>query len=533
MDEMLEEVFPDAPDNLVEFMLKKDNLRIGGAAGDIQINKMVGVVAGIIVIVLFTYVLSVFVIHQIQSESSVIGALYALGTKKRDLMAHYITLPTMISFLGGLTGALFGFSGLGSSWQMSDSYEYYSLPWFGRVVPPYLIAYAVFMPPVVSLIVNYLVINKSLSRTALSLLRNEQKVNRSKEINLGNLPFLRKFRIRQMLRERRTALTIIAGMMIALLIFTMGMDCYVLCESVGRLSSEDTRYEYMYSFKYPTKEVPAGGEAALVKTLKKEKFGYTLDITVMGIDEENPYIDVKPVKGKNKIVASDAVALRYGLKKGDKLVLSDHADDMDYAFTIAEIAPYSVGLTVFMEIGSMRELFGEQEDYYNVVMSDHALSIDQGRLYAVTSRADVVRPSDIYLDLMRPLYTLLLTMSAIIFCIVMYLMIAVMIDRAGFGISLVRIFGYKTRDVKKLYLNGNRTVVIVGALFGIPVAKLLIDAIFPVFVANVPCTVHLEYRWYHYAIVFAGVLLCYQGISLLLTRKLGRITPAEVLKNRE
>ncbi len=532
-DEMLDELFAESPDNIMEFMLRADNLRIGGAAGDIEINKTIGIVAGIVVIVLFTYVLSVFVIHQIQSESSVIGALYALGVRKKDLMAHYITLPTLISFLGGLTGALVGFSGLGSSWQMSDSYEYYSLPWFGRVIPPYLIVYAVVMPPVVSLIVNYLVINKSLSRTALSLIRNEQKVKGSRNIQLGNMPFMRKFRIRQMLRERRTAFTIIAGMMISLLIFMMGMDCYVLCESVGRLSGEDTRYEYMYSYKYPTKEVPEGGEAVLVRTLKKEAFGYTLDITVMGIDDNNPYIDVKPVKGKNRIVASDAVSLRYGLKKGDKLVLSDHANDMDHAFTITDIAPYSVGLTVFMDIDSMRELFGEEEDYYNVVMSDHKLDIEPGRLYSITTREDTLRASDIFLDLMRPLFTMLLTMSGVIFCIVMYLMTAVMIDRAGFGISLVRIFGYNTRGVRKLYLDGNRTVVIIGALIGIPAAKFLIDTIFPIFIANVACTVHLEFRWYHYAALFVGIILCYSLISAALTGKLNRITPAEVLKNRE
>lgn len=532
-DDMMDELFSKSPDNIMDFMLKKDNLRIGGAAGDIEINKTIGVVAGIIVIILFTYVLSVFVIHQIQSESSVIGALYALGVKKRDLMAHYITIPTVISFLGGLTGASVGLSGFGSSWQMSDSYEYYSLPWFGRIVPPYLIIYAVVMPPVVSLIVNFLVINKSLSRTALSLIRNEQKVSKSKDIKLGDMPFMRKFKIRQILRERRTALTIIAGMAISLLIFVMGMNCYVLCESVGRLSSKDTRYEYMYSYKYPTEEVPEGGEACFVQTLKKEMFGYVLDITVMGIDDDNPYIDVKPIKGKNKIVASDAVALRYGLKKGDKIILTDNAEDIDYAFTIADIAPYSVGLTVFMDIESMRELFGEDDDYYNVVMADHELDIETGRLYSTTTRADVVRSSDTFLDLMRPMYTMLLTMSAVIFCIVMYLMTAVMIDRAGFGISLVKIFGYNSREVKKLYLDGNRTVVIAGALISIPIAKKLMDTIFPIFVANVCCTVHLEYRWYHYAILFAGIILCYSLISMILTRKLDKITPAEVLKNRE
>ena len=81
--------------------------------------------------------------------------------------------------------------------------------------------------------------------------------------------------------------------------------------------------------------------------------------------------------------------------------------------------------------------------------------------------------------------------------------------------------------------SGKSTLVIIGALIGIPVAKLIIDTIFPIFIANVACTVHLEYRWYHYAILFAGIMLCYRLIITLLAGKLNRITPAEVLKNRE
>ena len=42
-------------------------------------NRSVGLLAGVILMILFTYVLSVFVIHQIQNESSVIGALYSLA----------------------------------------------------------------------------------------------------------------------------------------------------------------------------------------------------------------------------------------------------------------------------------------------------------------------------------------------------------------------------------------------------------------------------------------------------------------------
>ncbi|MCR5501924.1 MAG: ABC transporter permease [Lachnospiraceae bacterium] len=532
-DELIDRIFTESPDNLTAFLLKEDNLRVGGASGDIEINKTVGMVAGIVVIILFTYVLSVFVIHQIQEESSTIGALYALGVRKKDLMRHYIFMPTMISFLGGVAGAAFGLSGLGSSWQMSDSYNYYSLPAFDRIIPPYLIVYAVIMPPAVSVIVNFLVINRSLSRTALSLIRNVQKAAKGRDIPLPDMPFMKKFKLRQMLRERRIALTVTIGMVVSLLIFMLGLNCYVLCRAVGERSSEDTRYEYMYTFKYPSKEVPEGGEACYIRTLKKESFGYTLDVTVMGIDEDNPYIPVTPVKGKNKVVISDAVAQKYGLGTGDKLILTDNAEDLDYAFTVEKVVPYCVGLTVFMDIESCRELFGEENDYYNTVMADRKLDIEEGRLYSVTTKADVDKASGVFLELMAPLFSLLMIMSTVVFCLVIYLMTSVMIDRASFGISLVKIFGFRGKEVKKLYLDGNRTVIMTGALIGIPLAKLITDRMFPMFVANVACGIPLVFRWYYYPAIFLAITVVYSIVSLLLTGKLNRMTPAQVLKNRE
>ncbi|MBP5554950.1 MAG: ABC transporter permease [Lachnospiraceae bacterium] len=532
-DEMLDEIFSTSPDNLTSFLLKEDNLRIGGAAGDIEINKTVGLVAGIVVIILFTYVLSVFVINQIREESSTIGALYALGVKKKDLLNHYIFMPTVISLLGGICGAAVGLSGLGSSWQTSDSYNYYSIPAFDKVIPAYLIVYAVVMPPVVSIVVNFLVINKSLSRSALSLIRNEQKVSRSKDIALPNMPFIRKFKIRQMLRERRAVLTVILGMAISLMIFMMGLNCYVLCKHIGEYSSRDTRYEYMYSFKYPPKEVPEGGEACFITSLQRESFGYTIDVTVMGIDDDNPYINVKTVKAKNRIVISDAVASKYGVSVGDKLVLTDNANDMDYAFTVEDIVPYCSGLTVFMDINSMRELFGESDDYYNVVMSDHALDIEEGRLYSVTTKKDIDKASGVFVELMAPVFTLLIVMSTVIFCLVMFLMTSVMIDKASFGISLMKIFGFNKKEVKKLYLDGNKTVIAIGALVAIPLAKIITDKMFPMFVANVACGLPLKFEWYYYIAIYAAIIVFYNIVSMLLTGKLSRMTPAEVLKNRE
>ena len=173
-DDMIEEYFTFDIDNLTQFLIAEDNPRIDAAAGDVVINRFAGILAGIILMVLFTYVISVFVIHNIEKESSVIGALYALGVTRGQLLFHYLLNPMLISFLGGAVGCILGFSKYGTGWQMGDSIAYYSLPPMQIVTPGYLLFYSLIMPPVTAAVVNYLVINKKLKRTALSLLRNEQ-----------------------------------------------------------------------------------------------------------------------------------------------------------------------------------------------------------------------------------------------------------------------------------------------------------------------------------------------------------------------
>lgn len=532
--ELLDEYFTIDLDNLTSFVKASDNLRIRGAENDVAKNKQIGALAGVILMVLFTYVISVFVIHRIQNESSVIGALYALGVKKRDLLRHYITLPALIALAGGIIGTIIGIYKIPS--EMVDSYNYFSIPKFDVVVPAYLFVYGIVMPPVAAMIVNSIVINKKLSQTALSLIKNEQKQSRVKNVTLKTKKFVTAFRIRQMLREVRTGITVVAAMFITLLIFMLGTDCYVLCKNVAADTKEYTKYEYMYSLKYPEKTVPAGGTPAYAESLSKSAYGDTVDLTVLGIDGSDSayrYFTCRPAKGKSSVTISTSVQQKYGLSKGDKLILSDNTNDMDYAFTVEDICDYSAGLMVFMDIDSMRELFGQKDDHYNTVFSDKELDIDEGRLYSVTTRADIERASDVFIELMTPMIATLIGASAAIFFMVMFLMLNVMTDRASFGISLIKIFGFRTGEIRKLYLNGNTYIIAIGAAICIPLSKLCSDAMYPFLISNTACGMNLHFTWYMYLGLFAAVMALYFIINTLLVRKLKKMTPAEVLKNRE
>ena len=95
-NDMIDEYFTFDIDNLTQFLVAGDNPRIDAASGDVIINKYAGMVSGIILMVMFTYVISVFVVHNIEKESSVIGALYALGVTRGQLLFHYLLNPMMI-----------------------------------------------------------------------------------------------------------------------------------------------------------------------------------------------------------------------------------------------------------------------------------------------------------------------------------------------------------------------------------------------------------------------------------------------------
>lgn len=520
--------------NLTLFLPAEDNTRIGASAEDQVINKMGGLIAGVIVMILITYVISVFVIHGIDKESTVIGALYSLGVTRKDLLMHYVMLPVVITFWGGVVGTVIGFSKWGVASQCVDCYGYFSIPQMPTVCSGYLLVYGIVMPPVAAILVNTLVIWKRLSQPALRLLRNEQKKKpMRRNVTLGNMGFVGRFRVRQMLREMRTGFTVVFGMFVSMLIFMLGLNCYTLCQHISVENKADTKYEYMYTYKYPDKEVPDGGEACFAKSLKKEILGYNLDVTLMGVEEYNPYFDVEPREGRDKVIISSAMAQKYGLKEGDTVVLRDEELEQNYAFTVDGITQYSTAFYVFMDIDEMREMFGEAEDYYNVVFADEALDIEAGRLYATTSKEEISKSSDVFVEQMVPLITMTTVASTLIFCVVMYLMLKVMIDRSAFGIALVKIFGYRAKEIRKLYLDGNFCTIAVGAAVCIPLAKKGMDMLYPMLVSNVACGMNLAFSWKMYASVYAGVILLYFIITPLLVRHVKQMLPANVLKNRE
>ena len=535
-NDLIDEVFNIETSNLLIFINCVENPRIDSAADDVQINLSASIIFGVLLVMLFAYVISVFIVHTIDQESSVIGALYSMGLKRRTLIVSYVSVPVIVSFVSGVIGTLIAlFTPAGIPAQLADTLGYFSMPQLEIRITPFLLIYGLVIPPVTALIVNVLVIRKRLMKTPLALLRNEQKVVRGKDLKIAGMKFLSMFRLRQIIREKRAGLTVILGMFMSLLVAMMALNTYVYCNKVKQYYVDQTNFEYMYNYKYPTEDVPEGGYEAVAEGLKKEIYGYTFDVTLVGITDDNPFFNTGDLPTNDTdVVLSSAVANKFDLSVGDEFTLSDKNGDRLYAFRVARIFDFSASMMVFMDIDRCRDLFGEDDEYFNVVFSDHELDIESGRLYSVVAKKDIEKSAGVYVDMMGPMVVVMSTASAVIFVVVMYLMVKMMIDRSSFNISLIKIFGFRGREVRRMYLDGNLYIVVFGALVSIPLCKMIMDYIYPRYlVSNVGVGIKPTYSPEMYALIFAVIIGLYIVINYVLTQRIKKILPAEVLKNRE
>ncbi|SHO52333.1 ABC transporter permease [Anaerocolumna xylanovorans] len=522
-----------ANDIMLIFLSSDNNPRIAASAIDCETSSTTCMVIAILVVLICNYMISVFIINNIEAEMPMIGTLYALGIKKGELLRHYLCLPLAITFIGCVMGTAMGIFSMGLGIQPVDVASRYSIPDMKNYYPLKFIVFGILVPPIIAFLTNIFAINKKLKRKPLQLMRREQKEMKTSRLKLKKFSFINGFRIRQFIKELRVSGAVFVGIFLTIFLLMMGIDTYVMLNNLISQNEEDIRFNYMYSIREPLKEEIPSADIGYMKTFQKEFDGYTFNITMLGISEDNKYFDMEVPKEENSIIMSSSAALKFGIKEGDKFIIYDENAEKEYEFTVSEIVQYSAGLYLFADIDLMRKMYEKEDGYYNTIFSADELDIATDNIAATTTKESMVNVSKDFMNQFMGMIVMIAVLCIVFFVVVMYLMVKVMIDRSGFGISLMKVFGYRNGEIKKLYLDGNFFTVLVSTILSVPICKYLMDMIMPSFVKNVATGFDLSFSILHYAIIFLFVFAVYFGVNTVILRRLGKISPAEVLKNRE
>ena len=74
---------------------------------------------------------------------------------------------------------------------------------------------------------------------------------------------------------------------------------------------------------------------------------------------------------------------------------------------------------------------------------------------------------------------------------------------------------YRPKEIRRLYLNANTITVLLMQFPLFPLAKKVIDTIYPIFIANVACSMRLSYSWSLYLLIFCSVTVIYFAVNAI------------------
>ena len=498
-------------------------------------NMRTAIVCGIITLMIIAFIFTVFISHEIDNESSVIGAFYSMGVKKSALIKHYIIIPVIISFVGGVVGTIIGLSPIGVGMMMGGMESFYSLPAFVHKIDFWTVIVGVSVPVMISVIVTIIIINRKLAKSPLSMLRHEKRVRKIKTAKLDKMPFLSSFRIKQILNESITSIVVFVGMLLPLIFLMFALNFGVAIKPFIENTKKEVVFDNMCVMKYAPENKPDNTEELYTETLETSGMIGNCDITILGISPDSQCFNFSVADNKrNTVSVGSGTARKYGIKPGEQITLYSSDEHKYYTFEVENIVDFSIGLHVFMDIDDMRDVFNKGDDYYNTLVSNETIDIEPERLFASYSRESLINTAKIEMDGMITSICIYICVAIVVFFIITYLMIKLMIDRASMSISLFKIFGYHKNEIKKLYIDGNFYLILVSAVLGIPISKIFVDKFwFPITNANVDVGYDTHYSPLLYLMIFASIMLLYFIISNILKSVVNKIQMCEVLKNRE
>ncbi|MDO4849141.1 MAG: ABC transporter permease [Coriobacteriia bacterium] len=243
----------DADARVQDLIDADSNQGIGYAADDVEGDSEMWVVLLEIIVAIMAFVFVVLTSSTIEEESAVIGTLLASGYRRRELVAHYLLLPTLVGMLASGLGTLLGvtvFTG-----PMRDLYYgSYSLPPFHVTWSWGVFAQTAVVPAAVLIVITLIGLLRKMGKTPLQFLRHETGGKKGTKRGVAlpeRLGFVARFRLRVFLRNLGNFATLFLGIGFASLLLLFGLAVLPTMQHFADNLKYTLVAEHHYTLKAP------------------------------------------------------------------------------------------------------------------------------------------------------------------------------------------------------------------------------------------------------------------------------------------
>lgn len=492
-----------------------------------------------IAILLLTCILTgIVMLRMLKRESIIVGTLYALGYKKSEIMKHYLLYPLIISLLGGILGTILGTLVLRP--MMTYYVSYFNIPVGSLSFNIYYIIISILLPVLFLIVCSYFIVNKSLKNSPIELMKGGKENNKvgfiERKIKLDKLKFNTKFIIREQLRSLPRSLFLLLGIIMATMLLLMGFVAKSSLDSLMKDSFSDTfKYNYHYVFNSIQNGKPEKGEAfsEIPFALKSDN---KLTFTVYGVSPDSQYISFKDKSGNvlksDKIIITRPLADKLNLKPNATMQIVNRLDSKEYSLKVDSIAETYVGQYIYLPLDMLNNMVKLPSGSYMGLWSKEKLDIPENKLLASVTVDDMRNAFDTMTKPLQAVIGGVAFMSFIIGLIVIYVVTSLTIEENKENISLMKVLGYRKKEVYSLILNSSTFIVIIGYLLGIPLLLASLSALFKSMTKEMSISFPVTIEYSYLLIGFVIIYLTYELSKFLSRKKIDRISMSEALKSR-
>ena len=261
----------------------------------------------------------------------------------------------------------------------------------------------------------------------------------------------------------------------------------------------------------------------------------TESITVYGVAPDSRYWDGIGV-GSGRAVFGRGLVDKFGFAEGQTVSLYDK-----YADEAHDVVFEGDGLTwgsksdmaVYMSLDDFNRLFGNDAGYFNAYASDQPLDLDARYLASDLTPADMDAIGEQFVGMMDDMIGMLVGLSVFSFLVFMYLLTKSVIDRSARAISYMKVFGYRDREISRLYVRSITLTVVVSLVACQPLIIGGLTAIFRAMLLAYSGNIEIFVPLSAIAEVVAIGFATYLVVALLHVRRIKRVPLALALKVQE
>ena len=533
-DDLLETVYTQAVMNGITvetYIPRYQNQAINFAGDDIGSDTNMMKWFEYIVIVILAFIFAVTISNTLTKEASVIGTLRASGYTKGELLIHYISLPVIVTFVASAVGNVLGYSvfkDIGAQLY----YASYSLTKYVTYWNADAFVLTTVVPLIIMIVVNLLVVNSKLKLSPLRFLRHDlSRSKRKKAVKLPHWKFMTRFKTRVIFQNIPGYVVMLLGIYFAQVLLMFGLMLNPMLKHYQNDILDNMIADHQYVLDSQVETANNNAETYCVKTLRTTG-DIDDEIMVYGIHSDSKYFPVKLNDGD--VLVSDSYADKYEIVDGDKLKLKESYTDDTYDLKVTGSVVYPAALAVFVTEGDFREIFDKDEDYFTGYFSNDKLTDIEDHVVSEITKDDMIKVSRQLTKSMGGMFYIVVVFSLVMFMLLVYLLTKLIVEKNTVSISMVKILGYDTKEISKLYLSSTTVMVAVVTLLDILLSYLSIKVIYRAMLIDMLSGWMPIYMapWI-FPLMFVLSFACYLVISLLQMKRIKRIPMDEALKNVE